>query len=115
LNERIPHMWLFLWSAGTNLQKMRKGLVTALSKLLILAAFGKMFAFWKHLSDPPINEELLLAGREAETNSLLESLSQTSRCIHLKADSLYEAQAFVIVTAQALPPTLLLKMPATGI
>jgi hypothetical protein len=60
-------------------------------------------AFWQHLSDPPLSEAVLLVEREKEMTSLIESLSQPSKIIH-KADSLNEAQAFVIAAVQSLPP-----------
>lgn len=60
--------------------------------------------FWQHLSDPPLSEAILLVEREKEMASLIESLSQPSKIIHIKADSLNEAQAFVIAAVQSLPP-----------
>lgn len=64
----------------------------------------EVWLFWRHLSDPPLTEELLLVEREKEVSSLLELLVQPSRCIHIKADSLNEAQAFMIATVLSLPP-----------
>jgi hypothetical protein len=59
--------------------------------------------YWRHLSEPPLTEDLLLVDREKEATTLLESLVQASKYIHIKADSLNEAQAFVIAAVQSLP------------
>lgn len=60
--------------------------------------------FWQHLSDPPLSEAFLLVEREKEMAFLIESLAQPAKIIHIKADSLNEAQAFMIAAVQSLPP-----------
>jgi hypothetical protein len=58
---------------------------------------------WRHRSDPPVNERLLLIERDNEIKSLIESLVGDPKIIHIKADSPDEAQAFLIAAIQGLP------------